>query len=124
MTASTKQNAEGINRRQEAREEVEGTASVKVMEAPFSEVVSKTYDAQLFDVSESGLRLGCEELLDGCTLLIRAQLPGAPDTVPLRGEVRWASFEEDGSYEMGIEFRGNDSPVIIKWHRYLKDFVS
>ncbi len=109
------------NRRTEERLETEGTARVRILDGPFPELKNASFDADLIDVSQSGLCLDCDELLDQCTLLMRVQLHGASDDVPIRGEVRWASWEEGGRYQMGVEFTGNDSPVIIKWHNLLRE---
>ncbi len=108
------------SRRREPRQETDGTAKVRVLDGPFPELKNANFDAEVVDVSESGCRLDCDELLDQCALLMRVTLTGAPGPVPVRGEVRWASWEEGGKYQMGVEFTGNDSPVVIKWHETLR----
>ena len=107
-------------RRIEARQPSDGTASVRILDGPFPELENTTLNADVVDVSVSGLRLDCEELLDQCTLEIKISLKGASEVVILRGEVRWASWEEGSQYQMGIEFTGNDTPLIIKWGNILK----
>lgn len=106
--------------RREPRQETDGNAKVRVLEGPFPELKNTNFDADVVDVSESGCRLDCDELLDQCTLLMRITLSGSSESVPIRGEVRWASWEEGGKYQMGVEFTGNDSPVVIKWHEMMK----
>jgi len=120
MMMSTMTNTAASNRRREDRNRVDGLATVRVLEAPFSELQHRTYVADLYDVSASGLRLACGELLDCCVLLINIELNGSAEIVPVRGEVLWASIEADSSFQMGIEFRGNDPAVIVKWHSLLK----
>ena len=110
------------NRRREDRQESDGRAKVRVLDGPFPELKNTTVEADIIDVSQSGLCLDCDELLDQCSLLLRVTLAGSSDTVPIRGEVRWASWEEGGRYQMGVEFTGNDAPVVIKWHEVLKAF--
>ena len=108
------------NRRSEDREQLAGKARIRVLEAPSADLRNASFDADVYDTSASGLRVECDEMLDGCTLLMHVSLEGLNDTLPIRGEVLWASFEEDGSFQMGIEFRDNDTPVIVKWHNMLK----
>jgi len=107
-------------RRIETRQPSDGKASVRVLEAPFPELKSTTLEADVLDVSAAGLRLDCEELLDQCSLELKISLKGSSEFVVLRGEVRWASWEEGSRYQMGIEFTGNDAPLVIKWGNILK----
>ena len=106
--------------RKEVRQASDGTATVRILEGPYPELEGTNFDALVIDVSASGLCLDCDELLDQCTLQIKVTLEGSTEAVTLRGEVRWATWEEGGRYQMGVEFAGNDSPVIIKWRNVLK----
>jgi hypothetical protein len=107
-------------RRIETRQPGDGKASARVLEGPFPELKSTTLEAEVLDVSASGLRLDCEELLDQCSLELKISLNGSSEFVVLRGDVRWASWEEGSRYQMGVEFTGNDAPLVIKWGNILK----
>lgn len=107
-------------RRIESRQPSDGNASVRVLDGPFPELESTMLEADVLDFSSCGLRLDCEELLDQCSLELKISLKGSSEFVVLRGEVRWASWEEGSRYQMGIEFTGNDAPLVIKWGNILK----
>ena len=107
-------------RRKETRERIDGQAVVRVVSGPFEDLKDIKLEASVLDVSASGLRLDCSELLDQCFLEMKITLPSANDFVTLFGEVRWASWEEGGDYQLGIEFTRNDTPNIIKWSNMLK----
>lgn len=107
-------------RRIESRQPSDGNASVRVLDGPFPELESTMLEADVLDVSSSGLRLDCEELLDQCSLELKISLKGSSEFVVLRGEVRWASWEEGSRYQMGIEFTDNDAPLVMKWGNILK----
>ena len=108
------------SRRREERQQCDGKAVARVLDGPFHELKNASFEAEVVDVSDSGLRLDCDELLDQCVLLMKITLNNSTETIPIRGEVRWASWEEGGQYQMGVEFADNDVPVVIKWHDLLR----
>lgn len=107
------------NRRREDRALQDGTARVQVLESSSTELQGMTFEADVYDTSVSGLRIECNELLDDCVLLIQVSLTGSGESLSIRGEVRWASFEEDGNFQMGVEFAGNDSALNEQWMNML-----
>ncbi len=105
--------------RQHLRLPVESTVFIELVSPGVGSADSgKVAICKTLDVSRGGLRVSLEhELVVGAILLIGVDLPDAPDTLCLAGEVRWClqDLEQDNTWTAGFALLNAGDSDIDSW---------
>ncbi|MEX0941519.1 MAG: PilZ domain-containing protein [Pseudomonadales bacterium] len=102
-------------RRKEERRAVVGKAVVQVVESANPSLVGTTFKSEIMDVSRSGMRLVCQEFIEDSRLDIWLAIEGINDKLFVSAEVRWASWDQHGDYELGVEIRDDAATDSRSW---------
>ncbi|MDA0978630.1 MAG: GFA family protein [Proteobacteria bacterium] len=107
--------------RAEPRRLHHGSASAEVTESEDDALLGYRFQAEILEISHSGLRLSCDRLLADCTLDLWVVLDGKETRLRLSVEVRWASGDPSSGYEAGVEVIDNPLTDIAAWYQRLKE---
>ncbi len=84
------------------RDSFENAREVRVVHAPKNDGQSRTYKAQMVDISAGGTRLQVPEFIEtGERIRIELSLPELGLHLHLHAQVRWQQEQEDGSWTVG-----------------------
>ncbi len=110
-----------VSRRKEERRLLNGDATIQVIDSKDPELDGLTIEnAKILDASSLGLRLSCDTFLGECTIGVWVSIEGAETTMFLVTEVRWASWEEEVGYQVGVEVVDNPLAETDAWVDYWK----
>ena len=106
-----------LERRYESRHEISGSALVRVVAAEDPNQVGRAFRAEVINVSADGICLSANELMDGCLLDVWIGVESYSINFYLGCEVIWASLEENGEFQMGVEILDKFNTDIVEWRR-------
>ena len=103
------------NRRAEPRRLFNQQATIQVMESSDAEILGLTLETTIIDVSTHGLRMACDRFLHECSLAIWLDLADESGSLFLTTAVRWASWNEEDGFQIGLELIDNPLSELDKW---------
>jgi Tfp pilus assembly protein PilZ len=115
-------------RRKHLRLPIESTTFIELLSPRLGQSESgKMITCRTMDVSRGGLQvILSEELTVGAILQIGVDLPNAPDTMYLAGEVRWClpSNDEQHPWMAGFQILNADDSDIDTWEAMIEAMES
>lgn len=102
-------------RRAESRQHSPGRLSARIVQSDDPALDGVTFEADLLEISPSGLRLTADAMLPPCQLHLWVRLNAFPERLFLTAELVWSSIEASGEHQLGVELMDNPLTDVEEW---------